>query len=110
MALKVFNYTLPDKTTLPEAYLRVQSIVTANEEHEFLEPVGNTEDLRVSWVNNLVTRANIYVWADELCRQNRVSPVHWFAIDVPLQLTSTENIYQQAYRALGHRYEQIENC
>lgn len=111
MALKA-QYELPDKTILPEAYIRVQNILLSNEDHELLEPVSDDpdSDLKVTWVTRPIANANIYVWADELCRLNRVPPVHWYWLEFTPDLNSTDNFYKQAYSILKSRIDNAQDC
>lgn len=110
MALKVTQYEMPDKTFLDEAYVRIKSIVIESNDYERLEPVDGTNDLKVDWTTRTEAKANIYVYADEVCRHNNVSPVHWFSTAFEYDGESLNNIYQQAYIALRRKYETVEDC
>lgn len=104
MALIVKNFELPDGQILEEAYLKVNTITTSKTDYEFLEPIGDTEDLRVTWVPKLETKVNCYVWADKIARQHQVAPLHWFGFDIDYDLTEWSNIYEQAYSKLKKIY------
>lgn len=110
MALKVTNYEMPDKTLLDEAYVRIKSIVLESNDYERLEPVEGTNDLKTEWTTQIEAKANIYVYADEVCRHNHVSPVHWFTAAFVYDGESLNNIYQQAYIAIRRKYDTVEDC
>jgi hypothetical protein len=110
MALKVKNFELPDKTILEEAYIRIMSISTANVDYDYLEPVLDGDDVITRWTTRLETKANVFVYGDEIARQNRVSPMNWFEFRFDLYLDSTSNIFEQAYLRLKQIYSESEDC
>ena len=97
MALIIPNYEMPDKSIVNNAYIAVQSVLIQKSDNELLEPIDGTDDLKVTWVTQINAAAAIYVWADEGCRQNRVSPIHWFSIEFPYQST---DVFADAYSKL----------
>lgn len=104
MALIVKNFELPDNSILDEAYLRIAVITTANTDYEYLEPVLDSNDVMVCWTTRLENKVNVFVYADELARKNRVIPVNWFEYTFKLDLKSKLNIYEQAYNRLSEIY------
>lgn len=104
MALKVNDYVMPDETTVPEAYLRVRNILIENNDYEFLEPIPDTDDLKVSWLTKLDCKATIYVYADEGCRRNQVPPIHWFTLDFFIDKQNIDNPFEWAYLALREKF------
>lgn len=111
MALKLKNYELPDETILEEAYLKVQNIHTAIVEYEHLKP-SEVEgfDLETTWIKELESKANIFVYGDEVARKNGVAAVHWFPIEFNYDLSEWKNIYEQAYAKLKSLYPESEDC
>ncbi len=111
MALKVKNFELPDKTILEEAYLRISVITTANVDYDYLEPLLDSEDVITRWTTRLENRANVFVYGDEIARQNRVSPLNWFEFRFDFDLADNGNIYEQAYEHLKYNiYPESEDC
>jgi hypothetical protein len=111
MALQLKNYELPDGTILEEAYIKVQNIYTAIVDYEHLKP-SEIEgfELETTWIKKLESKANIFVFADELARKNSVAAIHWFPIEFDYQLSVYANIYEQAYKALKLIYTKTEDC
>lgn len=108
MALKVFDYVMPDETIIPEAYVRIKNVLIESNDYEFLEPVDDSEDLKVTWVTRQECKSAVYVYADEVCRKNQVSPIHWFVLD--FQLNSDMNPFEAAYNILKSKYQKTEDC
>lgn len=108
MALIVKDLELPDGQILEEAYLKVQSINTANVDYEFLEPISENES-KVSWLTRIETRATIFVYADKLAREHRVPALHWFSYEIEYNLSEWQNIYEQAYFKLKEIYPEGED-
>lgn len=110
MAVKV-NYELPDQTILEEGYLRVQNISTAIVDYEHLAPSDKEGfDLETTWIKKIETKANIFVFADKIARDNGVAAIDWFPIEFDYQLSVYANIYEQAYHALKLIYTESEDC
>ena len=109
MALKVKNFELPDGLILEEAYLRIQSISTANIDYEFFEMISETEE-KLSWTTRMETTATVFIWPDEIARQNRAIAVHWFTFQLDYNLSTLDNIYEQAYMKLNEIYPEGEGC
>lgn len=110
MALKIKDFELPDETVLEEAYLRISSINTALVDYEFYETVQGSDDIILKWKTGFESKANVYVYADEVARNHRVSPINWFEFRFDLELDSNQNIYQQAYNRLKQIYPEGENA
>lgn len=110
MALTIKNFELPDKTILNDAYLRIATINTAFTDYEHFEPLLDSNDVILSWVKRLESKAHVFVHGDEIARQNRVSPINWFEFKFDLDLTSNQNIYEQAYQKLKEIYPEGENA
>jgi len=111
MAIKIKNYELPDSTILEEAYLRVQNVTTAIVDYEHLQPSDKEGfELETTWIKKIETKANIFVFADEIARNNGVAAVHWFPIEFAYDLSEHSNIYEQAYKALKLIYTESEDC
>ncbi len=108
MALTVKNFELPDGLILENAYLKINAITTAKNDYEFLEPLHDSEDLKISWVSRLETKVNVYVFADDIARRNQVAPLDWFQFDLDYNLRSSSNIYEQAYQKLNTIYPEGE--
>lgn len=114
MAYKIKNYELPDKTILEEAYLRVQNVIIQNKDYEHFKVVDDptrpdiAEELE--WLTRIEARANVFVWADEFARKNRAYTVHWFEMEVDYNLSTHENVFEQAYRTLNKIFPEGENC
>lgn len=108
MALIVYDYLMPDETTIPAAYVRVKNILIENNDYELLEPAPNSDDLMVKWLTKMEGRATVYVYADAECRKNNVTPIHWFVIDV--ELIESDNIFGQVYRSLSANYLNVKDC
>lgn len=110
MALRVFNYEMPDKTIVPEAYVRVKNVLVESNDYELLEPTTDDPegDLKVTWTTRFDGKSAIFVYADEQCRKNNVVPIHWFAIEYDCQ--PDQNYYSRAYDALKNRYANFEDC
>lgn len=109
MALKIKNFELPDESILEEAYLRIASLTSTNVDYEHYEPLLDSDDVILRWTSRLENKANVFVYGDEIARQNRVSPVNWFEFKFDLDLTSAQNIYEQAYQKLKQIYPEGEN-
>lgn len=110
MALKIAEYIMPDKSVVNDAYVRVKNITTENNDYEKLEPIEGTNDLLETWHTRMETRANVFVYADEGCRRNQVSPIHWYSVEFDYDPESLNNIYQQAYLAVSKKFAQFEEC
>lgn len=111
MALILKNYELPDGTILDEAYLRVQNVTTAIVDYEHLKPSEvQGFDLETEFVKKIETKANIFVFADKVARDNGVAAIHWFPIDFDYQLSTWSNIYEQTYYALKEIHSESEDC
>lgn len=108
MALKVFDYIMPDETIIPEAYVRIKNVLTESNDYEFLEPVDDSEDLKVTWVTRQECKSTVYVYADELCRKNQVSPIHWFVLDFQSDVDAKP--FESAYNILKSKYQKTEDC
>ena len=106
MALKVNEYVMPDETIVKNAYVRIKNVLLESIDYERLEPAG--DDLRTTWVTNFEGKASVYVYADDKCRLNNVSPIHWFAMDFSFDPSS--NIFSQAYGSLKSKYANVEDC
>lgn len=110
MAIKIKNFELPDKSVLEEAYLRISVITTAHTDYEYLEPMVDSPDLITMWTTRFDNRANVFVYGDEIARNNRVNPVNWFDFVFKFDLQVTDNIYTQAYHKLKEIYPESEDC
>jgi hypothetical protein len=110
MALKIKDFELPDKSVLEEAYLRLAVVTSANVDYEYLEPMLDSNDLITMWTTRLESKANVFVYGDEIARKNRVSPVNWFEFIFDLDLKSNLSIYDQAYNKLKEIYPESEDC
>lgn len=97
MGLIVNNFELPGGDIVDSAYLRIQNINTSNVDHEIYENIPGTDDQKISWQSYIKSSATLYVWADEIARQNRTHPIHWFTIEFKYDLKDPRNIYEQAY-------------
>lgn len=111
MAVKLKNYELPDGTILEEAYLRVQNVTTAIVDYEHLAPSDKEGfDLETTWIKKIETKANIFVFADKIARDNGVAAIDWFPIEFDYQLSIYANIFEQAYHALKEIHSESEDC
>lgn len=110
MAVKIKDFELPDKSILEEAYLRIAVATSANVDYEYLEPMLDSNDLITMWTTRLESKANVFVYGDEIARKNRVSPVNWFEFIFDLDLKSNLSIYDQAYNKLKEIYPESEDC
>lgn len=110
MALKIAEYIMPDKSVVNDAYVRVKNITTENNDYEKLEPIEDTNDLLETWHTRMETRANVFVYADERCRRNQVSPIHWYSVEFNYDPESLNNIYQQAYIAVAKKFADAIDC
>lgn len=110
MAIKVKDYEMPDKSIVPDAYLRVKNILVEVNDYELLEPLTDDPegDLKVTWVTRYESKASIYVYADDQCRRNNVSPIHWYAID--FNFKPELPILSQAYSVLKNRFPNTDDC
>lgn len=91
-----------DEEIIEDVYFKIQKIQTSSEDHEYFENVNDPEhpDIaqRLSWKKVYNNSATFYVWGSEQARKNNARPIHWFSIEFPYDLNSTENIYVQAYK------------
>lgn len=106
MALKIKNFELPDGFILEEAYLKVQNILIQNIDIEQLETVTDSDDLITTWHTQIQSKANIYVFADQEARKNRVPPMEWFDTEFELQ----GNPFTDAYNKIKEIYPMAEDC
>lgn len=109
MALKVKNFELSDGTIFENAYVRVQTVATANVDHEFIENLPDGNQI-VRWKTKSQSSANIYVWPDAGARENRAVVQHWFKIDFEYDMSEWTNIYEQAYNKLKTLFPECEDC
>lgn len=110
MAIKV-KYELPDHTILEEAYLRVQNVTTAIVDYEHLKPSEKDGfDLETEFIKKIETKANIFVFADKVARDNGVAAIDWFPIEFDYQLSTWSSIYDQAYAKLKEILPDNEDC
>lgn len=102
MALQT-NYEHPNNHIIyPEAYVRIQKIQSANLDYEFFaksDKEGVEEELR--WITRLENIVTVFVWPDKIARDNRAQVVHWFTFEFDYDLSSSTNIYAQAYEHLN---------
>jgi len=108
MALKIKSFELPDKSIVEEAYLRIATITTANVDYDYIEPLLDSSDLITRWTTRLENKAVVYVYGDEIARQNRVSPLNWFEFRFDLDVESPS--FNQAYEGLKLIYTEAEDC
>ena len=104
MALQVKYEHPTSKQVYPEAYLRIQKIQTAHLDYEFFaksDKEGVEEELR--WITRLENIVTVFVWSDDVARDNRAIVVHWFTFEFDYELSSPENIYTQAYKWLNDK-------
>ncbi len=95
---KQINYTLPNGDIIENAYLRVQKIITSNQDFEFLKPSDKENvESETEWITRFESEAVIYVWTDKMARDYRVTPIHWFNLKFDFDKASERNIYQQVY-------------
>lgn len=110
MSLIVKNYELPDGLILENAYFRVQSILTANQDYETLVPTDIPGfDLKSIWEKRVETTANIFVFGDKIAKENGVPAIHWFQINFDYDLSQWTNIFEQAYLKLKEKFPESED-
>lgn len=87
-----------------DCYLRIHKIRTQVSEYEYFETMSNSDSSKtaqvLTWKSRIETSANVYVWVDEMARQNRALPLKNFNFEFDFDLDSDRNIFQQAYDAL----------
>jgi hypothetical protein len=110
MALLVKNLEAPDGSIFPEAYVRVQSISVANVDYEYLEPIPDSDDLITKWITKVEASSTLYVYADAIARNNRVTPVHWFSVEFSYDKSIWENVFEQVYKRVKTIYPEAEDC
>lgn len=97
MAL-ITQLELPTGEVFPSAYFKIQKINTANVDYEYFEKSDKEnieEELR--WVTRLETEVVMFVWADNMARENRATAIHWFSFKFDYDLDLPTNLYSQAY-------------
>lgn len=114
MALTVKSFETPDGSIFENVYMKVQKVQIANADYEHFEnvndPLRPDVEQELKWIKRLETTATIYVWADELCRENRAQIISWFSITFDYDLTAYENIFEQVYKKLKKIYPDSEGC
>lgn len=97
MAIKV-NITFQEKV-YPEAYIKINKIVTSNSDVEFYE--NQPDDTQIlKWLKSPTHTANVLVYSDQEARSRNVIPIDQRRFDFDYDLVGTGfgmNIYAAAY-------------
>lgn len=105
MGLIVKELTLSDGNVFTDCYLKVKNTTIASNDYEFFEFTDNVEETGIEQVlkftKRLDSHATIFVWTDYQARLNNVPPIHWFKIDFNYELSTHENVFEQAYKKLN---------
>lgn len=110
MALKVKGYELPNGDILPEAYLRVQNIIVENRDYEYFDSSNKPDvELELKWITRIEVKATVFVWADEIARQNRAIAMQGFVVETTYNLSEYANIFEQIYQTLAVKFPNSEN-
>jgi hypothetical protein len=112
MALKINNYVLKDDTILDYAYAKITGITINNLDYEFYENNPNYEtdgiEQFLKYIKRIESTATVFVFADELARQNNAIPLDWFTFKFDYDINSAINPFGQAYKYLQTRYPNCE--
>lgn len=96
----------------PNAYLRIQKVVSAHADYEYFEKIDDPEqpDIaeRLKWTDRYENSATVYVWADQIARENRAPTIHWFNIEFEWD-PNKGGIFEQAYEKLKSIFEISED-
>ena len=94
MALKT-DYTLND-VIHKNCYLRIHKIRTAMIDYEYFDKVDDpnrpliAEELK--WKIRNENTATVYIWDDNICRENRTVPLKHFSFEFDYDLDNPRNI------------------
>lgn len=84
------------------AYIKIQRIDTANIDYEFFKKSDMPDVYQeLTWINRIESNMKVFVWVDQLARNNRVAAIDWFTLDFIYDINSLDNIYTQAYKQLN---------
>jgi len=106
MSLKA-NLILDDQV-FEGCIFRVQRVSSVNAEFEFFENVNDPEHpeiaQKVSWTNKFENIALVYVWPDEIARNNRAQTIHTFTFEFEWNPDVYSNPFKLAYQKLKELY------
>ena len=91
------------KHVIENAYIRIIKAIAEVDDVEIFENIPDNPDgieQVLRYDKRLTARAIAYVYADKSARENHAYPLHSFTFEFKLDLLSTENIFEQAYRKL----------
>jgi hypothetical protein len=112
MALKINNYVLKGDEELEFAYAKINNVLVQNTDYEFYENNPNYENDGIEqflrYIKRVEATATVFVYADEIARNNNAHPLDWFTFKFDYDINSTANPFEQGYKHLQIRYPNCE--
>jgi hypothetical protein len=85
----------------PKAYLKIEKIISSNSDIEGYEENDGHQIL--VWKKLPIHTAVVFIYGDEIARQNNAYPIHSFHYEFEYDLKYGGNIYKKAYEALEEK-------